>query len=111
MTFDRQYLARLRDGDPQTTQHLNGHFRRLIRLKFWGRVKPEREETLVDKVLAIALEGIKRGELADADCLPAYICRICSDQLDAESGRLAGKIRPPLSVTREQLRILLAGQP
>jgi hypothetical protein len=101
--FGEGYLARLRSGDDETLRHFNDHFRRLIRLKFWGQFKPERVEELANDVMAAAQEKILDGEPVDASRLPAYIFTMCS--------ALATKQTPPPAetnngrlVTREQLR-------
>jgi RNA polymerase sigma factor (sigma-70 family) len=79
--FDEVYLQRLRSGDDETARHFDRHFRRLLRAKVWGKFDRQREEDLVDDVMAAAIENIMLGRLSDASCLPSYICGILSNSI------------------------------
>ena len=101
--FGEGYLARLRSGDDETVRHFNDHFRRLIRLKFWGQFKPERVEELANDVMAAAQEKILDGEPEDASRLPAYIFTMCF-ALASKQTPTAADTNQGRFVTREQLR-------
>jgi RNA polymerase sigma factor (sigma-70 family) len=79
--FDEAYLRRLRAGDDETAKHFDHHFRRLLRAKVWGKFDRQREQDLVDDVMADAIENIMQGKLSDASCLPAYVCGILSNSI------------------------------
>lgn len=79
--FDEAYLRRLRAGDDETARHFDRHFRRLLRAKVWGKFNRQREEDLVDDVMAAAIENIMQGKLIDASCLAAYMCGILSNSI------------------------------
>ncbi len=74
-------MQRLQSGDDETARHFDRHFRRLLRVKVWGKFDRQREEDLVDDVMAAAIENIMQGKLSDASCLPAYICGILSNSI------------------------------
>jgi RNA polymerase sigma factor (sigma-70 family) len=77
--FDDLYLMQLRAGDEDTAKHFDRYFRRLLRLKLWGKFTREREEELIDSVMTAALEKILNGNPRDAACLAAYITGICAN--------------------------------
>jgi len=79
--FDEAYLQRLRSGDDETARHFDRHFRRLLRAKVWGKFNRQREEDLVDDVMAAAIENIMQGKLSDASSLPAYVCGILTNSI------------------------------
>jgi len=104
ISFSADYLDRLRSGDDETLQHFNDYFRRLLRLKFWGRFNREQGEELANRVIAAATGKIDQGEPGDASRLPAYVFRISvalansKTPASPKSGQRHG--RP----TRQQLR-------
>jgi RNA polymerase sigma factor (sigma-70 family) len=75
--FDEAYLTRLRAGDDKTAEHFQRHFRRVVNAQLWGKFSPQRQEDLVDEVMAAAFEKIMRGEPRDATRLSAYVRGIC----------------------------------
>jgi RNA polymerase sigma factor (sigma-70 family) len=77
--FDDGYLMRLRAGDDETARHFNSYFRRLLRLKLWGKFTREREEELVDSVMAAAIDKVMQGQPRKSAHLPAYVAGICSN--------------------------------
>jgi RNA polymerase sigma factor (sigma-70 family) len=79
--FDAAYLQRLRNGDDETAKHFDHYFRRLVRAKVWGKFTCQREEDLVDDVMAAAIENIMRGQPRDASRLAAYVCGIFSNSM------------------------------
>lgn len=84
VSFDGNYLARLRSGDQDTARHFNGYFRRLVHAKISGLFERNRGEDLMDKVMATVLERIFRGEPQDATRLVPYVYGICSNLTKTE---------------------------
>lgn len=78
-TFDDGYLQRLRSGDEETAQHFAVYFRRVLKIKLWARFGRDRQDDLIDEIMAIALENIFKGQLRDAACLPGYVRAICAN--------------------------------
>jgi hypothetical protein len=103
VSFGEDYLARLRSGDDETLKHFNDHFRRLIRLKFWGQFNPERAEELTNDVMAAAREKIAQGAPELANRLPGYILGICASLANKQTQQSADS-GIGHRVTREQLR-------
>jgi hypothetical protein len=103
VSFGGDYLARLRNGDDETLKHFNDHFRRLLRLKFWGQFNREQGEELANGVLAAVREKIAQGEPGDATLLPAFVLRICAALVNSATACPAKQC----GVTREQLRAFL----
>ncbi len=97
-SFGDDDLARLRGGDETALQHFHEHFRRLLRLKFWGQFEGEQGEALANDVLAAAREKIAQGEVNDASRLPGYILGLCATLAPPAA------MRQEPRATREQLR-------
>jgi RNA polymerase sigma factor (sigma-70 family) len=79
LIFDQGYLARLRSGDEETAKHFNSYFRRVLRIKLWAKFCRQRQDDLIDEVMAAAMQKILSGEPRDATCLAAYVRGICAN--------------------------------
>jgi RNA polymerase sigma factor (sigma-70 family) len=77
--FNNAYLTRLRNGDEETAKHFNAYFRRMLRIKLWGKFGREWQEDIIDEVMAAAIQKILDGEPRDAACLPSYVRAICAN--------------------------------
>ena len=104
VSFGEDYLARLRSGDEETLRHFNDHFRRLIRLKFWGRLSSEQAEELADDVMVAAREKIAEGAPDVTNRLAGYIFGICTTLSNKQIIQPPTDVHNGRGVTREQLR-------
>jgi hypothetical protein len=104
VSFGEDYLARLRSGDDETLRHFNDHFRRLIRLKFWGRLSSERAEELADDVMAAVRKKIAEGAPDVTNRLAGYILWICTTLANKQTPHPPADTHNGHRVTREQLR-------
>jgi hypothetical protein len=105
VSFGEDYVARLRGGDDETMKHFNDHFRRLIRLKFWGQFSSERAEDMANDVMAAVREKIIEGSPDVTDRLPAYIVSICATLANQQNPQPPTDVHNGRRVTREQLRM------
>ena len=104
VSFGEDYLARLRSGDDEVLKHFNDHFRRLIRLKFWGQFSSERAEQLANDVMAAVQEKIVAGAPDVTSRLPAYIFGICATLANKQTPNPPAETHHQRRVTPEQLR-------
>ena len=81
-SFDRDYVCRLRDGDPATQRHFITHFGDLLSIKLRARlrsahlVEEVRQETFLRVFSALHRNGIKQPER-----LGAFVNSICNNVL------------------------------
>ena len=104
VSFGEDYLARLRSGDDEILKHFNDHFRRLIRLKFWGQFSSERAEELANDVMTAVREKIVDGAPEVTSRLPAYIFGICATLANKQTANPPADAHNERRVTPEQLR-------
>jgi RNA polymerase sigma factor (sigma-70 family) len=79
--FDDNYLASLRNDDPETWRHFNGYFRPRIRAKLRAQVRWQLVDDLVGEVLVSVLQKIREGLPANAASLPAYVLGVCYSEV------------------------------
>jgi RNA polymerase sigma-70 factor (ECF subfamily) len=78
--FDKAYLERLRDADPQTEQHFVAYFNQLLRIKLRARMLPPetvddlRQETFIRVIAAVR----KEGEIRQPERFGAYVNSTCN---------------------------------
>jgi RNA polymerase sigma factor (sigma-70 family) len=82
--FDDGYLARLRNNDDDTAKHFQKYFRSKVRNMLFGKFYRQREEDLVDEVMAAVIERIMAGEPRDAGLLTAYVRAVCANFIKKE---------------------------
>jgi RNA polymerase sigma-70 factor (ECF subfamily) len=81
--FNREYLQRLTDGDPETERHFTDYFGALVRIKLRTRFRSEemiediRQETFLRVLTALRL---KHG-LESPENLGAFVNSVCSNLL------------------------------
>jgi RNA polymerase sigma-70 factor (ECF subfamily) len=97
VTFDAEYVAKLRAGDPSTERHFVDYFSELIHLKLRSRlaaleaIEDVRQETFSRVLLILRKEdGIRQ-----ADRLGAFVNTVCNHVLQ-EQYRSQKKAGPPL---------------
>jgi RNA polymerase sigma factor (sigma-70 family) len=108
VTFDDEYLSRLRSNDSETAEHFQRHFRRVAGSMLYGRFDRQTEADLVDEVLSAAIEKIMQGEPRDPSALPGYVRGICinvikkvirnrsrEERVDLNIDRISGKWKTP----------------
>ena len=76
VTFDDQYLARLKARDQETQNHFYQYFSLPIRTFMRVRFRWEDAEDLTQQVFLAALEKIDAGALREAAKLPGYVIGI-----------------------------------
>jgi len=95
--FDKEYVKRLREGDPSTEQHFVAYFEQLLRIKLRSRrltseqVDDFQQETFVRAIAKIREEG----GLKQPDRLGAFVNSICNFVLQ-EHWRSSAKNQQPL---------------
>jgi RNA polymerase sigma-70 factor, ECF subfamily len=81
--FDKAYVERLREGDPQTEQHFVAYFNQLLRIKLRARMLPPetvddlRQETFIRVIAALRHEG----GIRQPERFGAYVNSTCNNVL------------------------------
>jgi len=81
--FDKEYVERLRDGDPPTEQHFVSYFNQLLRIKLRARMLPAevvddlRQETLIRVIAAVRTSGGVR----QPERFGAFVNSVCNNVL------------------------------
>jgi RNA polymerase sigma-70 factor (ECF subfamily) len=94
-TFDKEYVERLRDGDPPTEQHFVSYFNQLLRIKLRARmlsaevVDDLRQETFIRVIAAVRTSGGVR----QPERFGAFVNSICNNVL-LEFYRSSSRSRP-----------------
>jgi RNA polymerase sigma-70 factor (ECF subfamily) len=94
-SFDRAYVQRLIAEDPETERHFTEYFSDLLMLKLRSRlrsaaaVEDARQETLLRVLVALK----KKGSLAVAESLGAFVNAVCNNVL-LEMYRSSGRTTP-----------------
>lgn len=94
-SFDSAYVQRLIAEDPETERHFTDYFSDLLTLKLRSRlrsasaVEDARQETLLRVLVALK----KKGSLAVAESLGAFVNAVCNNVL-LEMYRSAGRTSP-----------------
>jgi RNA polymerase sigma-70 factor, ECF subfamily len=79
--FTREYVERLRGGDPSTEQHFVAYFEQLLRIKLRARMLPsETVEDLRQETYIRVLANLRKGEDAvrQPERFGAYVNSICN---------------------------------
>lgn len=80
--FTREYVERLREGDPSTEQHFVAYFDQLLRIKLRARLLPlETVEDLRQETYIRALLQIRRNGVRQPERLGAFVNSICNNVL------------------------------
>jgi RNA polymerase sigma-70 factor (ECF subfamily) len=93
--FDKEYVERLRDGDPATEHHFVSYFEQLLRIKLRARMLPSdkvddlRQETFIRVIAAVRREGGVR----QPERFGAFVNSICNNVL-LEYYRNSGRNQP-----------------
>lgn len=80
--FTREYVERLREGDPSTEQHFVAYFDQLLRIKLRAKmlasetVEDLRQETYIRVLVALRKDGIRQPER-----FGAFVNSICNNVL------------------------------
>ena len=81
-SFDEEYLARLRAGDPRTEQHFVSYFSTLIQIKLRSRL-PSREaiEDARQETFVRFFVNLHKGMIHQPDRLGSYVNSMCNNVL------------------------------
>ncbi len=80
--FDSEYVARLKDGDPDTQRHFSAYFNELLLIKLRSRlrsaqlVEDVRQETFVRVLTTLRRDGLEHPER-----LGAFVNSVCNNVL------------------------------
>lgn len=80
--FTREYVERLREGDPSTEQHFVSYFDQLLRIKLRAKklasetVEDLRQETYIRVLLVVRRDGVRQPER-----FGAFVNSICNNVL------------------------------
>ena len=95
-TFTEEYLARLRDGDPETQRHFAWYFGTLVRIKAQNRLRsPELIEEVRQETLLRALLRLRRDVMIGPDSLGKLVNSTCNEVLGDAIYRDSGADREP----------------
>jgi RNA polymerase sigma-70 factor (ECF subfamily) len=92
--FTREYVERLREGDPLTEQHFVAYFDQLLRIKLRAKmlasetVEDLRQETYIRVLVTLRKDGVRQPER-----FGAFVNSICNNVL-MEFYRSASRTRP-----------------
>jgi len=92
--FTREYVERLREGEPSTEQHFVAYFDQLLRIKLRAKLLPfETVEDLRQETYIRALLQIRRNGVRQPERLGAFVNSICNNVLQ-EFYRAKNRITP-----------------
>ena len=78
--FDREYVQRLRDGDPSTEEHFVGYFRQLLRIKLRARYLPtDVVEDLQQETFARVFRKLRSEDgIRQPESIGAFVNSVCN---------------------------------
>ncbi len=77
--FTREYVERLREGDPSTEQHFVAYFDQLLRIKLRARMlAAEAVEDLRQETYIRVLGAVRNGEVRQPERFGAYVNSTCN---------------------------------
>ena len=90
--FDREYVQRLRDGEPSTEEHFVGYFRQLLRIKLRARyLSSDVVEDLQQETFARVFRKLRSEEgIRQPESIGAFVNSVCNFVLQ-EHYRSLGK--------------------
>ena len=92
--FTREYVERLREGEPSTEQHFVAYFDQLLRIKLRAKFLPfETVEDLRQETYIRALLQIRRNGIRQPERLGSFVNSICNNVLQ-EFYRSRSRNRP-----------------
>ena len=91
-SFDREYVQRLVNGDPETERHFTEYFGKMLRLRLHARLRaPQLVEDLSQEVFLRVLTCLRvKHNLASPERLGAFVNSVCNNVL-MESHRLQAR--------------------
>jgi RNA polymerase sigma factor (sigma-70 family) len=104
--FDDDYLARLRNDDPETAEHFNRYFRRLLGIMLCGAFSHQQTQDLIDEVMFAVITNIMRGQPRDSAKLISYVRGVCSN---LRNRTIRNRVNRPQEVEIELDRLTLRG--
>ena len=79
-SFDQEYVARLRDGDPHVQQHFTAYFGDLLLIKLRARLRsPQLIEDARQETFLRVLIILRRNGLENPERLGAFVNSICNN--------------------------------
>ena len=125
--FDKAYVDRLREGDPQTAQHFYAYFEQILGMKLRARMlAPERIDDVRQETYSRVIAILRReGGIKQPERFGAFVNSVCSNVLhenNRDSYRsqplLDGHLEPPDKIidlerllisneTKERVRVIL----
>jgi RNA polymerase sigma-70 factor, ECF subfamily len=92
--FDKAYVDRLRDGDPETERHFAAYFGKFLRIRLRARrLAPEAIDDAVQETLLRVMRTVHRGGVQRPECFGSFVNSICNNIL-LEYYRLSVKNQP-----------------
>jgi RNA polymerase sigma-70 factor, ECF subfamily len=82
-TFDREYIHRLTEGDPETERHFTGYFGDLLLIKLRARLRsPQMVEDARQEVFVRVLTTLrKKGGIEHPERFGAFVNSVCENVL------------------------------
>lgn len=80
--FDKAYVDRLRDGDPETERHFAAYFGRFLRIRLRARrLAPEAIDDAVQETLLRVMRTVHQGGVRRPECFGSFVNSICNNIL------------------------------
>lgn len=80
--FDCEYVARLKDGDPEVQRHFTGYFGELLVIKLRARLRsPQLIEDARQETFLRVLTTLRRNGLEHPERLGAFVLSVCNNVL------------------------------
>jgi RNA polymerase sigma-70 factor (ECF subfamily) len=95
ISFDSEYLERLKARDPKTQEHFASYFNRLLAIKLRSHsIYPPQMEDLRQDTLIRALKNIYAGKIDAPERLPAFVYGVCGNVIkEFIRGEITSRVR------------------
>jgi RNA polymerase sigma-70 factor (ECF subfamily) len=80
--FDKAYVDKLRDGDPETERHFAGYFGRFLRIRMRARrLAPDAIDDAVQETLLRVMKTVHQGGIRRPECFGSFVNSVCKNIL------------------------------
>jgi RNA polymerase sigma-70 factor (ECF subfamily) len=80
--FDKAYVDKLRDGDPETERHFAGYFGRFLRIRMRARrLAPDVIDDALQETLLRVMKTVHQGGIRRPECFGSFVNSICKNIL------------------------------
>ena len=80
--FDKDYVEKLREGDPETERHFAAYFGRFLRIRLRARrLAPDAIDDMVQDTLLRVMRKVHQGGVRQPECFGSFVNSICNNIL------------------------------